>query len=478
MDGVELREILATMPLLAEFSSEQREWVAEHGEVVEVVAGTVVLTEGDADAGFWILLRGRVAILRTEEGRVEVSGTTEHVGSWGGRIPMSGEPSPITLRAESNACFLRFSDSDADAMLAGGMPLGKHIIAGIQAGSRRFEARLRERDRLTSLGRLSAGLAHELNNPAAAVRRAAAQLRVVLAEQQRLSICLRAEPDVLELLAAAQAELTAGVGAAEEPAPELTALQRADLEESLADWLQDRGMDDGYEAAAVLADAGVDGAWLDAHLSTVPAATIAPVVQVMVAAMSAHQLASEIEAASARISELVGAIKSYSNMDGASLQDVDVRKGVISTLMMLKHRLQGVTVGKEFEADLPTVPGNPGELNQVWTNLIDNAADALSGKGTLTIRASAAEGGVVVEVSDDGPGMPEEVRSRVFDPFFTTKGVGAGTGMGLDFVWRIVVENHKGSINVASTPGVGTTFRVLLPGSSQQYSSQQYSSQQ
>jgi len=451
--------LLRRMDVLADFSPEQLRWVAGHGELVGAAAGVVVVREGDRDGGFHFLSSGSIAISRTEDGAEVQSATTDHVGSWMGRIPLTGEPCPITVRTLTEATFWRMTGEDADAMVAGGMPFGKHIIQGIQLGSRRFEARLRERERLASLGRLSAGLAHELNNPAGAVRRAAAQLRGVLAEQGRLAVCLRAEPPVLERLAAVQAELAAPA----DPERTLSALDRADTEEALADLLSSWGAEDPDGAAAVLVDGGASAGWLASRLGDVDPSVLPSVVGVLVAATNGAQLAGEIEAASARISELVGAVKSYSNMDGATQADVDVRVGLASTVTMLKHLLRGVTVVQDYDQDLPTVPGNPGELNQVWTNLVDNAADAMGGAGTVTLRARADGDGVCVEVADDGPGMPAEVRDRVFDPFFTTKGVGEGTGMGLDFVWRIVVERHGGTVSVDSEPGRGTTLRVLLP---------------
>jgi signal transduction histidine kinase len=308
---------------------------------------------------------------------------------------------------------------------------------------------------------LSAGLSHELNNPAAAISRAAAQLRGALMEQHRLSVCLRAAPEAAERVAAAGADLAARAGST----AGLSGLGRADAEEAVADWLEARGVDTAWDAAPALAEAGADPAWLDEHLGTIAPHDLPAVVAVLVSAATTSQLTLEIEQASARISTLVSSVKTYTNMDGAGLQDVDIRIGLTSTLTMLAHKLKPYTVTTDWPDSLPSVPGNPGELNQVWTNLLDNAADALREQdaGSIAVQASAADDKVVVRISDNGPGMSPEVADKIFDPFFTTKPVGSGTGMGLDFVWKIVTDAHHGRISVETAPGEGTAFVVELP---------------
>jgi signal transduction histidine kinase len=458
----EVLDVLRQMATLGDFNPEQLRWMADHGVVTDIPAGEFAMRTGDASAGFWLLMGGTISVIRPDErGQEVVSATTDYLGSWGGRIPLTGEPSPITIRAETDARFLRLSDEDADAMLTSGMPIGRHLIAGIQIGSRRFEAKLREGERLASLGRLSAGLSHELNNPAAAIARAAAQLRDALLEQQRIAIRLRASPEVIEIVAAAGADL-ATLSAKTES---LSGLARADAEEAIADWLEERGAADAWDVAATFAEAGADPAWLDSHLAGIDPAELPAVISVLASAATTQQLTHEIEEASARISALVTSVKSYTNMGGAGLQDVDVRSGLKSTMTMLGHKLKHFTVTTDWPAALPTVPGNPGELNQVWTNLLDNATDALADTPAGTIKVSAAVAGqaVVVTISDNGPGMAPDVADKIFDPFFTTKAVGEGTGMGLDFVWKIVTNVHRGHVSVETAPGAGSTFRVELP---------------
>jgi signal transduction histidine kinase len=465
VDVQEVLEVLRRMEMLSEFTPEQLRWVADHGVVVDIPAGQTAISAGDADAGFWLLMDGRASVSRPDDdGREVPTGSTDYVGAWGGRIPLTGEPSPITMRAETDARFLRLSDDDADTMLAGGMPLGRHLIAGIQMGTRRFEARLRERERLASLGRMSAGLSHELNNPAAAIARAAAQLRAAILDWHRLSMKLRLSPETKQLISAAGEELTTRSGNSDS----LSGLARADAEEEIADWLELRDVSEAWDAAPVLTEAGADVAWLDDYLGGVPAEELAAAVSVLTSSATTTQLTLEIEQASARISALVSSVKTYTNMDGSGLQDTDVRKGLKSTLTMLSHKLKHYKVTVDWPPEIPTVPANSGELNQVWTNLLDNAADALAeradpGSGEVSVSVASDDEAVVVRIADNGPGMTPEIASKIFDPFFTTKAVGSGTGMGLDFVWRIVTNAHHGRVAVESEPGTGTTFVVELP---------------
>jgi signal transduction histidine kinase len=465
MDVEEVLDVLRGMEMLSEFTPEQLRWVADHGVVVDIPAGQTAISAGDADAGFWLLMAGRIAVFRPDDdGREVGTGSTDHVGAWGGRIPLTGEPSPITMRAETDARFLRISDDDADTMLASGMPLGRHLIAGIQMGTRRFEARLRERERLASLGRMSAGLSHELNNPAAAIARAASQLRAAILDSHRLSMKVRVSPETKQLVIAAGEDLTSRIGSSDS----LSGLARADAEEEVADWLEQRDVDEAWDAAPVLVESGADVAWLEKYLGTISADELRAAIGVLTSAATTTQLTLEIEQASARISALVSSVKTYTNMDGEGQQDIDVRKGIKSTLTMLSHKLKHFKVTVDWPPEIPLVPANPGELNQVWTNLLDNAADALAeredpGSGEVSVSVASDDEAVVVRIADNGPGMTPEIAGKIFDPFFTTKAVGSGTGMGLDFVWRIVTNAHHGRVAVESEPGKGTTFVVELP---------------
>jgi signal transduction histidine kinase len=315
--------------------------------------------------------------------------------------------------------------------------------------------------KLISLGTMAAGLAHELNNPAAAIGRSAAEAREAFQEAAEKAAELGNLPLTKE-----QRSFIAGLPqeVGQTSGTTLDSLEVSDLEDELAMWMEDQGVEEGWEISPTLAGAGLDRAWLEGLAERVPEEALGGVLGWLRATMVGDELLREIEGGSARISELVGAIKTYTHMDKAASKKVDVHAGLNSTLIMLGHKLKkgDVEVVCDYEKDLPHVCGHAGELNQVWTNLIDNAIDAIDGKGHITVRTASENGRVLVEISDDGPGIPDDVRRRIFEPFYTTKDVGKGTGLGLDISYRVVVEDHKGDIRVFSEPG-DTRFQVRLP---------------
>jgi len=319
----------------------------------------------------------------------------------------------------------------------------------------------RQHGKLISLGTMAAGLAHELNNPAAAIGRSAAEAREAFREASEKEAELGSVP-----LTEDQRSFVAGLP--EEVAPRAAAsldpLEVSDLEDELAMWLEDRGVEEGWEISSTLAGAGLDTAWLEGLAERVPQEALGGVLGWLRATIAGDELLREIEGGSARISELVGAIKTFTHMDKAASREVDVHAGLNSTLIMLGHKLKkgDIEVVRDYEKDLPHVCGHASELNQVWTNLLDNAIDAVHGQGRITVRTASEDGRVLVEVSDDGPGIPDDVRERIFEPFYTTKDVGEGTGLGLDISYRVIVEDHKGDIRVLSEPG-DTRFQVRLP---------------
>jgi signal transduction histidine kinase len=314
----------------------------------------------------------------------------------------------------------------------------------------------RQQEKLAALGKLSAGLAHELNNPAAAARRAAEGLRDAGLKAQLLALQHdeRFVPGEREALTALQRE-TAGATVHLDP------LTMSDAEDALGGWLEDRGVEDAWDLAPTLAAAGLNKERLEQLAGELGDRSLAGGLGWLVATLEITSLADEVRVSAGRISELVGAMKEYTYLDRGAQLEVDVVSGLENTLTILGHKLGGVSVGREYAEDLPKVPGHGGELNQVWTNLLDNAADAVDGRGRITIKAFGDGDWVVVEIADDGPGIAREARGRVFEPFFTTKEVGAGTGLGLDIVRR-VVAGHGGEVSVDSKPGQ-TRFTVRLP---------------
>ncbi|HSV41446.1 MAG TPA: ATP-binding protein [Nocardioidaceae bacterium] len=322
------------------------------------------------------------------------------------------------------------------------------------------ERALRQTEKMATLGTLVAGVAHELNNPAAATRRAAEQLRDAFAalEAARLSIESAATHPDTDILA----ELDARAREHAVRPSSIGAVERSDRESELEGWLEDNDVDNGWDLAPSLVDQGLDVEELE-RLSDGLGDALAPVLLWLTSAYRVHMLAHEIGQGSARISEIVSALKSYSYLGQAPVQEVDVHEGIDNTLVILRSKLKvGVEVVREYAADLPRITAYGSELNQVWTNLLDNAVDAMGGSGTIHIRTRREGGNIVIEIEDDGPGIPSEVVPRVFDPFFTTKDPGKGTGLGLATSYSIVTEKHHGSVSVTSQPGQ-TRFVVELP---------------
>jgi signal transduction histidine kinase len=342
-------------------------------------------------------------------------------------------------------------------------PMAVHLLEGLFFGNKNAQQAIGQRERLLALGSLSAGLTHELNNPAAAAVRATATLRErVAGMRHKLGMIAGGKWDrtTLETLIKLQEEAAERVP----KAVALSPLEASDREDAITDWLEDRGCSEGWMLAPTFVAAGLDVAWLDHVEATVDADTLEPALRWLNYTVDTELLMNEIEDSTTRISTLVGAAKQYSQMDRAPYQVVDVHELLDSTLLMLSGKFpSGITVVKEYDRSLPQIPAYAAELNQVWTNLIDNAVSAMGQSGRLTVRTGQdREGEVFVEFGDTGPGVPEEIRNRIFEPFFTTKPVGEGTGLGLDISWRIVVKKHHGDLSLESSPG-DTRFRVRLP---------------
>ena len=317
-------------------------------------------------------------------------------------------------------------------------------------------------EKMASLGKLSAGMAHELNNPAASAQRGAAQLQATFSKWQGVQLRMaelklekRQVDRVLELDEIAKER-------GRKPA-DLNAITRSDREAVVESWLQERDIDTAGEVVPALVSLGYDEGDLEALAMVFTGPQFAVVVDWLSFKYAIYSLVSEIGLGTGRIVELVKALKTYTYMDQAPVQSVDVREGLDNTLIILHNKLKtGVTVVREYADDLPVIEAYASELNQVWTNIIDNAIDAMDGEGTLVVRARQEDQWVVVEIEDDGPGIPEEYQSKIFDPFFTTKGTGEGTGLGLNISRNLVVQKHRGQISLKSEPG-STSFSVRLP---------------
>lgn len=382
------------------------------------------------------------------------------VSSWPGLGAASATPLPATaigaftvlnlvvVVAVAVAALRSFMDTHAE------LQEGQRKIRELEKAYLSQETQLRQQDRLATLGKLSAGVAHELNNPAAAARRSAQQLGAVL---ERLN-----PPADSRGAAREDALCLTAIRAAQGPGPADDPLDRSDRIDGLTAWLAARGATDAWELAEDLADAGLDEATLDAASDGFPDEAVIAALRWRADTGRARRLADEVGRSAQRMGEVVSALKGYSHMDGATRHDVDVVAGIEDTLIIMRGRLRDFEVRREIAPDVPPVPGNAGELNQVWTNLIDNAADAMGDGGTLTIRVAPTDDGVRVEIEDDGPGLPRDLESSAFDPFTTSKAPGEGSGMGLHLAHRTITERHDGTLSVDSRPG-RTVFTVTLP---------------
>jgi signal transduction histidine kinase len=317
----------------------------------------------------------------------------------------------------------------------------------------RQEVTLRQTERLATLGRLSAGMAHELNNPTAIARQGAEQLRSSIARLERAQFALGAaglSSEQHELISELEKEAEAR---AKKPSS-LDPVARSDLEQEVEDWLDNNGIEDPWEHASTLVSMGLCSAELEDLTKSFDPKVAPVVIDYFGSQFTAYTLLEEIGHGATRIAEIVKALKGYSYMDQAPVQSVDVREGLNDTLVMLSSKLrEGIKVNLDYAEDLPRIQGYGSELNQVWTNLIDNAVSAMDGQGALELRTYQDDGWVVVEVADNGPGIPSEAQGKVFDPFYTTKAPGEGTGLGLNISHGIVTEKHRGQISVESTPG-------------------------
>jgi signal transduction histidine kinase len=452
---------LRSLAILRGLGDGELAWLADHGGRLDLSAGDRVFERGQPADFMFIVVRG--TIRRFEEfGGQWLPVATTRQGEVTGMLPFSRMTHyPGNTVAMEDSQVLRLERSHIPDLLHVSEELGRRLVA-VMSDRVRGDVRLeQQRERMAALGRLSAGLAHELNNPAAAVRRAAASLSQQLA---RLSgpILALARHEVDEAAIAATDELRRV--ASGPVSRDLSPLDRSELEEALQAWLEERAVPEAWELAGTFADVGLALADLETFEARVPQEFLPSALAWVGGVLGVDRTVAEITSSSERISDLIASVKTYSHMDRSTEhRPVDVREGLDNTLTMLGHKLKekNVRLARDYGENVPLVPGNAGELNQVWTNLVDNAIDAVGEGGEVRIEARAEGGCLVVRVVDDGPGIPDGIRSRVFEPFFTTKAVGEGTGLGLDIALGIV-KTHQGHIDVQSRPG-RTEMCVRLP---------------
>lgn len=452
---------LRTVTILAGLPEWQLAWFAEHGDKIELAQGGRMFERGHPADFMFIVVKGTIKRYEEVAGQWLVVATTRQ-GQVTGMLPYSRMTHyPGYTVATEPSEVLRLRKDYFREMLLVSQEIGRRLVA-VMADRVRGDVRLeQQQDRMMALGRLSAGLAHELNNPAAAVRRTAANLSSTLDRTSSLVLSLIRHPadeQAIETISRLHERvLEDGVATG-------SALEQSEREENLVAWLEPLGLDDPEDAAAAFVDAGVTTADLDEFVARVPAAIASEAITWIASQAASRRMLAAVASSATRISDLVAAVKTYSQMDRSpEHKPTDVRGGLESTLTMLSHRLKqkGLRVRCAYQEELPLILGNQGELNQVWTNLIDNAIDAMDEGGTLAIEARHEDVWLAVRVIDDGHGIPDEVLEQIFEPFFTTKTAGQGTGLGLDIALRIV-RVHQGNLEVQSTPG-RTEICVRLP---------------
>ena len=463
MSGQVSAEELRGLFLFEDLSEDKLGWLSAHGTVETVPADGVICAQGDPAEFLYVLLDGEMVMSQNVRGHhVEVS-RTARPGTYGGAVQaylgdQIEQRYQHTLRAIRDCRMFVLPARKFGKAVRDWFPMASHLLAGTFFGMTNLRRTVDQRERLTALGTITAGLTHELNNPAAAAARASAELGDRLTGAQHGLADLAAKGvDCAQLSA-----LVAMRPAPQQPGARRGPLEVSDAEDELGDWLAEHGVPDGWELAPGLVAAGI-GTGEAERVAGIAGERLPAAMRWLAEAMEVAQLQAEISEATGRITTLLDSARQYSQLDRAPYGRADLRELLDSTLTMLRRKIgQEVAVKTDYDPGLPPVPVYAAELNQVWTNLIVNALDAMRGAGTLTIRTARRGDHALVEIGDTGGGIPDENLDRIFTPFFTTKPVGQGTGLGLDISWRIVADRHGGDIQVESLPG-DTRFQVLLP---------------
>jgi len=453
----QLVEQLRKIAVFSDLPQDDLLWFVSKCQELRIATGDILMCEGDKPEFMIIMLEGEIRA-RAEHGPADGPVFTMSSGEVSGMLPFSRlKVISVTGRAVAPSHYLAFHVSYFEEMFHRLPELVRRLVGLLADRVRSVTRQEQQHEKLAALGKLSAGLAHELNNPSAATRRSAAALRDCLARLRGAARSTSIGPKDCALLA----QREEGIRASLKPADFKDELARADRQDAIQYWLESRNVPEAWKLAPSLAEANLT----DAHLESFAEAagdSLGPELTRFATLLEMDRIAEELDHSSARISDLIKAVKEYSYMDQAPVQEVDIEHSLETTLTIMNHKLKrGITVAREYAPNLPKIMANGSELNQVWTNLIDNAADAMKGTGRLTIRTARENDFVLVEIADNGSGIPAEVQSRIFDPFFTTKGVGEGTGLGLDIVNRIV-KNARGLVTVKSVPG-DTRFQVRIP---------------
>jgi len=464
MEKQQLIDRLRQFEQLSEVPVSQLEWVIERGEVEHYNKGEFYYEKGDAINKLFFLLEGTLSFRLEQNGQYKELGRFEF-GTISGALPYSRAETALAKgQAVADTTLLTLNKSYFNDLICECHEFTTILVHMMTDRVRSFTKQQQQNEKLMALGKLSAGLAHELNNPAAAIVRSAESLQSHLGtvpDKFKKMMTAKFDPEAVDFVNDMLfSKVETGVNKSE------SLMQRTEREDDLTDWLDDHGYGDCYALSETLADFGFDTDEMEQILDTTDEQSFPKVIEWIENVLTTEKMVAEIKEASDRISGLVNSVKSYSHMDRAGdMEPTDVHIGIRNTLTMLNHKLKkgSVSISEEFESDLPKISASPGELNQVWTNIIDNAIDAMEGRdqSTLTIETTKNGESINVLIKDNGPGIPDEIQDKIFDPFFTTKDVGKGTGLGLETVKQIV-EKHKGTVNLESKPGE-TTFKFCFP---------------
>jgi signal transduction histidine kinase len=466
---------LRTLFLFEKLTDEQLATLCAVGQIAHYEPGPLFL-EGEPASCFYVLIEGELAMSKLSGGQDIETNRTSHRGVYcGAWQAFTGEKQQLYTASVNVTKPSRFFVMDAPAFaefMKDQFPLAVHLLDGIAVGTERTRRLIDNREKLLALGQLSAGLTHQLNNPAAAIGRAAQELRGRISNM-RGKLAMLADgtvsPETLNALVRLQDAVAEQV--VKSASQHLSAIETADREDAVGDWLDEHEIDDGWDIAPTFVEGGIDTDWLERIAATAEeleaSTSLGQAIRWISYTIESELLMNQLVEASQRISALVADAKQYSQMDRAPFQVADVHDLLKSTLTMFADRLGKdstchIKVTKEFDHSLPQIPCFPGDLNQVWTNIIDNALQAMGDTGTLTISTHVDADYATVEIADTGPGIPDDVKDRIFEPFFTTKPVGSGTGLGLDIARRIVESKHGGEITL-QTNQQGTEFVVYLP---------------